>query len=76
MFLVWWVYGKDAYFHDGIRVMPGKPIKFSTGELVPQFPDMVTGFAFFFVVVLGLSLLVIFGLRLYERFRKRSSILA
>jgi len=74
MFLVWWVYGRDAYFRDGVRVLPGKPIRFSTGELAPQWPDIVTGFGFFLVVVFGVSLLVIFGLRLYERFRKRSSI--
>src|SRR6266567_4933145 len=63
--LVWWVYGRDAYFHGGVRVLPGKPIRFSTGELVPQFPDIVTSFSFFIVVVFGLSLLVIFGLGLY-----------
>ena len=65
--LVWWVYGRDAYFHDGVRVLPGKPVRFTTGELAPQWPDIVTGFGFFFVVAGGLTLLLIFALRVYER---------
>lgn len=69
MFLVSWVYGHDAYFRDGVRVLPGKPIRFSTGELVPLWPDMVTGGSFFFVTAFGLSILLILGLRLYEHFR-------
>jgi hypothetical protein len=28
--LVWWVYGRDAYFRDGVRVLPDKPTRFST----------------------------------------------
>jgi hypothetical protein len=68
--LVCWVYGRDAYAH-GIRVLPGKPTKFSNGEVAPNLPDFVTGFAFFMVVVFGLSLLLIVGLRLYERFGGR-----
>ena len=69
--LVWLVYGRDAYFHRGVRLLPGKPIRFSTGELAPRWADMVTGFGFFAVVVFGLSLLLIFGLRFYVRVRGR-----
>ncbi|NOS70100.1 MAG: hypothetical protein HOP33_09240 [Verrucomicrobia bacterium] len=68
--LVGWVYGWDAYSQDGLRVLPGKPTKFSNGELVPTFPDLVTGFTAFFATALGLTFLLIFGLRLYERSRK------
>jgi hypothetical protein len=68
MFLVWWVYGRDAYFRDGIRVLPGKPTRFSTGTLAPDWPDVVTGFSFFLVVVFGLTMLLLLGLRLYERY--------
>jgi hypothetical protein len=70
--LVWWVYGRDAYRH-GMRVLPGTPIRFSNGQLAPDGPDLATGFAFFMLVVLGLSLLLIFGLRTFERFRSRQS---
>jgi hypothetical protein len=64
--LVWWVYGQDAYLH-GMRVIPHKPLRFSNGVLVPQLVDMVTGAAMFFASTLGLSLALIFALRLYER---------
>ena len=67
--LVWWVHGRDAYFRDGVRVLPGKPTRFSTGELVARWPDIATGFSFLIVVVFGLSILLILGLRLYERWR-------
>jgi hypothetical protein len=70
--LVCWVYGSDAYFHHGVRVLPGKPIRFSNGDFAPQFADMVTGLGVFFVTALGLTLLLIFALRLYGRFSKRS----
>ena len=72
--LVWWVYGRDAYFRDGVRVLPGKPLRFTTGELAPRWPDIATGFGFFFVLVFGLSLLAVFGLRLYDRFSKTRSV--
>ncbi len=65
--LVLWVYGRDAYYRDGVRVLPGKPVRFSTGEVAPQWQDIATGAGFFFAVVLGLSVLLILGLRLYER---------
>src|SRR4051794_24841010 len=61
--LVWWVYGRDAYYRDGIRVLPGKPVRFTTGELAPQWPDIVTGFGFFVIVAFGLTLLLILTLR-------------
>ena len=67
--LVWLVYGRDAYFRGGVRLLPGKPIRFSTGDLAPRRADMATGFGFFFIVVFGLSILLIAGLRLYDRWR-------
>jgi len=66
--LVCWVYGSDAYFHRGIHVLPGKPIRFSNGELAPTLPDLVTGVGSFFITVLGLTLLLVFTLRMYERY--------
>jgi hypothetical protein len=72
VFLVWWVYGKAAYFRDGIRVVKAKPTTFSNGAVAPQLPDLVTGFGVFIVTVFGLSLLLISALRFYERiFGKR-----
>jgi len=69
--LVCWVYGTDAYLHHGVRVLPGKPIRFSDGTLAHQFTDMVTGFGVFFVTTIGLSVALFFALRFYERhFRK------
>lgn len=65
--LVCWIYGSDAYFHRGVRVLYGKPYRFSTGELVPTFPDLVTGFGAFIITAFGLTLLMIFILRFYER---------
>ena len=67
--LVCWVYGRDAYFLGGLRVLPGKPIRFSNGELAPMGPDMLTGCGYFLIGALGTTLLLIFALRLYERRR-------
>jgi hypothetical protein len=72
--LVWWVRGLDAYFSDGIRVLSGKPTRFSDGELVATLPDLVTGFGMFGVTVFGLSMLLLGALNSYERYttaRKR-----
>ena len=49
--LVCWVCGTDAYFDKGIRVLPGKPTKFSNGELVPDLPNFVTGMAAFLITI-------------------------
>lgn len=65
--VVWWVRGADAYFHQGIRVLRGKPVRFSDGQPVPSLPDAVTGFGVFMLVSLGLSLLLVHSLRFYER---------
>ena len=65
--LVCWVYGRRAYFYDGIRVLPGKPIRFSNGAEAPTLPDLVTGFGAFIITMGGLTLLLIAALRLYER---------
>ena len=65
--LVCWVYGSDGYFHKGIRVLSGKPVRFSDGALAPILPDLITGFGAFFIIVGGLTLLAILALRFYER---------
>jgi hypothetical protein len=65
--LVCWVYGTEAYFRDGLRVLPGKPIRFSNGAPAPQLPDIVTGFGIFLITTFGLSVALFFALRLYER---------
>jgi hypothetical protein len=69
--LVWWVYGSDAYFREGIRVAQAKPTRFSNGELAPGLPDFVTGALAFAVTVFGLSILPVVALRWYERISKR-----
>ena len=70
--LVCWVYGIHGYFHDGIRVLYGKPVRFSTGVVAPTFPDIVTGFGAFIITVFSVTMLMIFVLRFYERhFRRR-----
>lgn len=60
--LVCWIYGSKYYFVYGIRVVPGKPVRFSNGELVPKFADVITGLgAIFitFIVFFGASMLMI-----------------
>jgi hypothetical protein len=66
--LVCWVYGSGAYFRREVRVLPGKPVRFSTGTLAPQLPDMVTGFGIFLITTIGLSLALFFALRFYDRY--------
>lgn len=70
--LVCWVYGSKAYFTDGVRVLPGKPVRFSTGVEAPALPDFVTGLGAFIITVLGLTILLIIVLRIYERWSKDS----
>jgi len=69
--LVCWVHGSDAYFVNGVRVLPGKPIRFTTGELAPLIPDMITGFVFFLVTAGGLTALLVLVLRIWDRRRRR-----
>ena len=69
--LVCWVYGKDGYFRKGIRVLPGKPTRFSNGELAPDLPDFVTGFGAAFVTVGTLTALLVCVVRLLARSRAR-----
>jgi hypothetical protein len=71
MWLVIWVYGRDGYFKQGIRVVSGKPTIFSNGVWAPDFPNMVTGFVVFLTTVFGLSLLLVCALRSYERYFSR-----
>jgi hypothetical protein len=68
--LVRWRYGHDAYSRQGIRVLPGKPARFSTGELVPQGMELVVGFAYFIAVAFGSSVLLVIVLRACERWRR------
>lgn len=68
--LVIWVFGPNAYFHDGVRVLYGKPVRFSTGELAPQFPDMITGLGYFLIVALSWTILVNLVRGAYQRYRK------
>jgi hypothetical protein len=62
-----WVYGREGYLNQGIRVLPGKPIRFSDGVLVPQELDILTGFGMFCLTTFGLSLALYHALRLYDR---------
>jgi hypothetical protein len=74
IWLVLWVYGRDGYFKQGIRVISSKPTIFSNGVESPDFPNMVIGFVVFLTTVFGLSLLLIYALRFYERhFSKRKN---
>jgi len=70
--LVCWVYGRDGYFQKGIRLLDGKPPRFSDGSRVPTYLDALTGFLTFLPIVFGLSLLLILFLRLYERHYKQA----
>ena len=65
--IVYWVYGKTAYVHDGIRVLRSKPIKFSNGELVPLIPDVVTAISAF-IAAIALALLVDYIAHIIIRF--------
>jgi hypothetical protein len=69
MSLVLLVHGSAAYFHDGVRVLPGKPIRFTTGDLAPPWADLVTGFGFFFLTVFGATALLYLILLVYDRLR-------
>jgi hypothetical protein len=71
--LVCWVRGADAYLHEGIRVLKGRPLAFSDGMAVPTLPATVTFIGVFITIVLGLSFLLLFGLRFYERHHKSRS---
>src|SRR5262249_21441932 len=65
--LVCWVRGTDAYLHQGIRVLKGRPLVFSDGMRGPSLRSAVTLAAAFVVIVFGLSFLLLYGLRFYER---------
>jgi hypothetical protein len=58
--------GNDAYFHGGVDVLPGKPTRLTNGMLVPNIPDIVTGFGTFVICVFGPTLLLVFILRGFE----------
>ena len=49
--VVCWVRGTDAY--QGIRVLKGRPLKFSDGLSVPGLAEAVAGFGVFVVIVFG-----------------------
>ena len=62
--LVWWVFGQQGY-RDGIRL--ATKFRFTNGALVPTFPDIVTGFGYFLLVTIGLTLLAMAVLRGIDR---------
>lgn len=64
--LVCWDYGSHANFDGGLRVLKGRPLKFSNGEPVPAFHDVVTAFGAFFITAFGLTFLLIMIVRIYE----------
>jgi hypothetical protein len=70
MLLVFWVYGTDAYYNQGIRVIKNKPTTFSNGALCPDLPDFLTGMPIFLGTVLGLSILMYWLLQLFDRARR------
>lgn len=71
--IVCWVRGSDAYLHQGIRVLKGRPLQFSDGMAVPALQEAVAFFGMFIVIVGGLSFLLIYILRFYEKhFQKKS----
>ena len=70
--LVYWLRGSTAY-RDGIRVLSGKPTRFSDGQLVPDFPDFITGLAAFVIAMSVAIVLFLFATRLYERICSRTS---
>jgi hypothetical protein len=70
--LVCWVRGSGAY-NDGIRVLRGKPTRFSDGQLVPNLPDFVTGLMAFFVAMLAAMLIVWFFSQVYDKCFSRNA---
>lgn len=70
--LVYWVRGGVAY-SAGIRVLPGKPTRFSDGQYVPDLPDFITGMVAFFVAMSVGMLVVRVVFRVYDRYHSRNA---
>jgi hypothetical protein len=68
--LVCWTYGRDGYFHRGIRLMPIKPPRFTDGNLVPTYMDFLTGMATFILTTSALTALFILFARLWDKYLK------
>lgn len=68
--LVYWVRGSAAYA-EGVRVVRGKPTRFSDGQVAPNLPDFVTGMAAFFLAVFTAIVLTWVIFRVYERICSR-----
>jgi hypothetical protein len=68
--LVCWNYGRDGYFHRGIRLMPVKPPRFTDGNLVPTYMDFLTGMATFILTTSALTALFILFARLWDKYLK------
>jgi hypothetical protein len=68
--LVLWVRGSAAY-DTGLRVLRGKPTRFSDGQLVPDLPDLVTGFVAFAIAMSAAIAICWFIHRVYERICSR-----
>jgi hypothetical protein len=69
--LVCWVYGSKAYYQGGVRILPGKPVKFSDGVAVPLMPDVITGFGAFITTFLVPTITLIVFLKFYQRHSER-----
>jgi len=68
MLVVCCLKGTDAYFHQGIRIPKGKhPLHFTDGSVVPELPYFLAIFTVFVAIAGGLSLLLIHGVRFYEK---------
>jgi hypothetical protein len=70
--LVIWVRGSSAY-HEGVRVPHGRALRFTDGQIIPDFPDLVTGFAAFAIAVVTTAAVTFFIIHLFEQRRLSSS---
>src|SRR5262245_7905159 len=68
--LVYWVRGSSAY-HEGVRVLGGKPTRFSDGPLAPNLPNFVTGLLAFVVAMSAAFAISWLVYRAYEKFCSR-----
>jgi hypothetical protein len=68
--LVYWVRGRAAY-DAGIRVLQGKPTRFSDGQIAPDLPDFITGLLTFVVAIFSAVVISWFFFRVYEKIYSR-----
>jgi len=66
--VVYWVKGVEASSRENIRIERSKhPLFFNDGSPVPELTYFLVNLVVFFVIVGGLSLLLIHSIRFYER---------